>query len=127
MIAANDKTEDFYHANRSPSVEFFVNNWLRNQPSSKMAYLEGWQPNPRDVNYDVDRAHLFKNFPGQQGVQWDDQGPAGARWHGADRTPFGSYLKSPWSPERYGYYDEEAAKEDLVNSQILEALSKEKK
>jgi len=91
----------------SPSTNYFAQDWLRNLPSTKMAQLEGWSPMdkyplsseerrwPMDINYNIPLAYL-SGGPNRERIQWGDEGPAGARWHGASTTPAGQWLKAPW-------------------------------
>ena len=94
-------------------LNYFTKQWLSDQPGTKMAYLEGWQPEVANTNYNMPLAFLM-NIP--QAINWEDVGPAGARWHGSDRTPFGDWLKSSWSPEKYGYWDAETAQEESIKA-----------
>ena len=78
-----------------PSLDYFVQQWLKTLPSTKMQYLEGWQQDPHDPSYNVPLAYLSNMKPA---IQWEDVGPAGARWHGYSTTPGGQDLKAPWHP-----------------------------
>jgi len=127
MSGLFDLTNQFYKD--IPSwAQFFATNILKRAPSTHMQYLEGWQPRMDDQNYNSPLATLMGYAGGNpsdytklptQGIQWEDQGPAGARWHGSDKTPAGEWLKSPWSPEKeYGYIGEmmqQSALQKLLN------------
>ena len=89
----------------SPSTNYFAQDWLRNLPSTKMAQLENWSPMetspwPSGVNYNLPLAFL-SGGPDREKIQWGDEGPAGARWHGASKTPGGQWLKAPWHPTHW--------------------------
>jgi hypothetical protein len=125
MPSLFDLTDQFYKD--VPSwADFFAKNILAKAPSTQMQYLEGWQPRMDDPNYNTPLATLL-NYQGgdpatftklpSQGINWDDVGPAGARWHGSDKTPGGEWLKAPFSPEKeYGYAGE------LMQDDILKRL-----
>ena len=119
--------DNFYHSDRPDWLQYFLTNWLKNKHSSKMSYLEGWQGDPNDINYDMEKPFLYKDFPGQTAINWDDVGPAGARWHGSDRGPFGGLagdpIKTPWSPEWLGYWDEETARNESIKQFLQNILN----
>ena len=102
-------TDQFYK-DIPPYLNYFTKQWLSSLPGTKMAYLEGWQPEVADINYNVPLAYLtdesarLLNKPRQQTIQWEDVGPAGARWHGSSKTPAGEWLKASWHPSTWAEY-----------------------
>ncbi len=112
-----DDTEDWGNAglltdqfwkNIPPALQYFTKDWLKQQPSTQMQYLEGWQPEMAPTSwtysgggspdYNIPLAYLNR-MP--EAVQWEDEGLAGSRWHGYSTTPGGQWLKSPWHPTYY--------------------------
>lgn len=93
-----------------PDLSYFAKDWLLEQPGTKMARLEGWQPRVADASYNYPLAYLTNMQPA---VQWEDVGPAGARWHGYSKTPGGQWLKAPWHPTHWR--EEQAELQGLLN------------
>ena len=92
-------SQHFYRADVPDWLQYFTEQWLHNNPNVKMNYLEGrGSDTPQTTNYNVPLAYL-NNM--KQAIQWEDQGPAGARWHGYSTTPGGQDLKEPWHPTHW--------------------------
>ena len=82
-------------------LKYFTRQYLNETPAQKMAYLEGWQLDPQDPNYNMALAYLTGVQPHPQPT---DVGPAGPRYHFADMTPGGQHLKAQTHP---GYWWED--------------------
>jgi hypothetical protein len=87
-----------------PWLQYFTQDWMNKSKSAPMKYLEGWQEDARVPNYNAPLAFL-NNMP--EAVQWNDVGPAGARWHGYSTTPAGQWLKEPTGTEAHWQYEAE--------------------
>jgi hypothetical protein len=126
--------QGFYREDVPNWLNYFAHDWLRKQPGTPMAYTEpprtnepddrgGWQPGvsgiknweepSQTLNYNTALAYLNNMQPA---IQWEDQGPAGARWHGYSKTPGGQDLKAPWHPS--AYHEDMALMEQLLQQAL---------
>jgi hypothetical protein len=115
---ASAQTEEVFKQ-YPPWLDFFLRHWLKEPTSARMNYAAepgepnepgGWQQNPHDTSYNTALAMLH-NMP--QAIQWEDQGPAGARWHGYSTTKGGQPLKAPWHPTEWR--QEQALLQQAIN------------
>ena len=125
-MALSDLTNQFFK-DVPPWANYYATQRMMATPAQKMQYMQGWQPNVADPNYNVPSAVLqgyggempkpWQKLP-QQGINWEDnRGSMGAAWHGSDKTPAGEWLKAPWSSEKeYGYIGE------LMRQQTLDVI-----